>query len=60
MDKNQEEAVITITFDAPISLVRRLEHEAYIHGRCSRSAIIRLVLDQGLALRALAANEKTA
>lgn len=55
MEKNQAEAVITITFDAPISLVRRLEDIAREQGRCSRSAAIRLLL-----LRALAQNEKTA
>jgi metal-responsive CopG/Arc/MetJ family transcriptional regulator len=47
--------IITVTFDAPESLVKKLEDEAREHGRCSRSAAIRLLL-----LRALAQNEKTA
>ena len=48
------EATITVTFDAPESLVKKLEDEAREHDR-SRAAAIRQLL-----LRALAHNEKTA
>jgi hypothetical protein len=48
------EATITITFDAPESLVMQLEKNAAKEDR-SRAAVIRQLL-----LRALAQNEKTA
>jgi metal-responsive CopG/Arc/MetJ family transcriptional regulator len=52
--EKKPEATITVTFEAPESLVEDLETRALREDR-SRSAVIRQLL-----LRALAANEKTA
>ncbi len=55
MEVKRRDDEVSVTLNIPRTLLRKLEKEAEISGRLSRSAMIRLLL-----LRALAANEKTA